>query len=167
MEDISSLTGYQMLFRLAMAEQEVSKLIGQLVFAYSKLVNNLHVCVAWHNDGRDIDKYGKIAEDLAAAELIKRIERQAETQFGKDSEQHRRYKYWATRAHKVREQRNIIMHARWSIEPYGRHAIATSTPVFVEPPNTIVYTTGALADICSDCDYLAEELMQLKNKYPL
>ena len=167
MEDTSSLTAYQMLARRSSAEQEFSRIIGQVVFAFSKLVNNLHLCVAWHNDGKDLDNYGEVAEDLVAAELIRRIERQAAARYGENSEQHRKYKQWAFRAHKVREQRNIIMHARWSIEPYGRHAIAVSTPVFVEPENSIIYTTGALLDVCSDCNFVAEELMQLKHKYRL
>jgi len=167
MEEIGSLTINQMLVRRASTEQEASRLIGQLVFAFSRLVTGLHLCVAWHNDGKDVMKYGEIAEDFAAADLIRGIERQAESRFGKESEQHKKYRYWAARAHKIREQRNIIMHSRWSIEAYGRHAIAVSTPVFVEPESPVTYTLGALADICSDCDVLTNDLAQLRQKYPL
>ncbi|WP_443096706.1 hypothetical protein ACTT2I_16625 [Stenotrophomonas sp. PUT21] len=167
MEDIESLTIGQMLARRSSAEQEASRLIGQLVFSFSRLVNNLHLCVAWHNDGKDLDRYGDAAGDLAAADLIKRIERQAASRFGEDSKRHKKYKYWTARAHKIREQRNIIMHSRWSIEPYGRHAVAISTPIFVEPKNELVYTLGTLADICADCEQLTNELAQLRTEHPL
>jgi hypothetical protein len=167
MEEIESLTISQMLARRSSAEQEASRLIGQLVFAFSRLVSNLHLCVAWHNDGKNIDRYGEIAGDFAAADLIKSIERQAASRFGEDSKRHKKYKYWAARAHEIREQRNIIMHSRWSIEPYGRHATAVSTPIFVEPQNELVYTLGKLADICADCELLTSDLVHLRTEHPL
>ena len=167
MEEVDSLTVNQMLARRTSAEQEVSRLIGQLVFSFSKLVSNLHLCVAWHDDGKHLDSYGKIAEELVAAELIKRIEGQAAVRFGESSKRHMKYKYWSIRAHQVREQRNIIMHSRWSIEPYGRHAIAITTPFFVEPQRSMIFTTGALADIYSNCESLVHELVTLRNEHPL
>lgn len=167
MDEAEALTINQMLARRSSAEQEVSRLIGQLVFAFSRLVNNLHLCVAWHNDGKDLDRYGDVAGSFAAAELIKKIEHQAAARFGEDSKRHKKYKLWAVRAHKMREQRNIIMHSRWSIEPYGRHAIAVPSPIFVEPQEELVYSLGKLADICADCELLTSELAELRRAYPL
>lgn len=167
MEEEESLTANQMLARRSSAEQEASRLIGQLVFAYSRFVSGLHLCVAWHNDGMDLHRHAAIAEDLVAADMIRRIERQAATRFGEDSKRHTKYKHWAKRAHHIREQRNIIMHSRWSIEAYGRHATAIPTPVFVQPQVEVVYTLGRLADICGDCELLTAELSELRAQYPL
>lgn len=81
MEEEDSLTANQMLARRSSAEQEASRLIGQLVFAYSRFVGGLHLCVAWRNDGMDLHRHAAIAEDLVAADLIRRIERQAATRL--------------------------------------------------------------------------------------
>ena len=59
------------------AEKEITGLIGQLVFDYSRFVTALHFCVAWHNQGKDLDTYSSIAEDLDVADLLRRIEKQA------------------------------------------------------------------------------------------
>lgn len=167
MEDVDRLTGCQMLARRASAEQEISRVIGQLIFAFSRLVDSLHLCVAWHNDGTDVASYGETAQDAVAARLIRQIERQAATRFGEGSRPHGRYTTWAVRAHAVRQHRNIVMHARWGMEAYGRHAVATTTPVFVEPQQSVIYTAGRLVDICTDCDELARELSRLRQDHPL
>lgn len=167
MEDFSSMTASEMFARRNTAENEISGIIGQLVFNYSRFVTGLHLCVAWHNEGKDLDSYPSIAEDLAAADLLKRIEKQALTKLGDTSVGFKKYKSWLRRAHQVRETRNIVMHSRWGIEPYGRHAIATSTPVFVEPAKEIIFTADRLRQLCQACDKLREELNKLREEHPL
>jgi hypothetical protein len=167
MEDFSSMTVIEICARRDVAKNEISGLIGQFVFNYSRFVTGLHLCVAWHNHGKDIDSYPSIAEDLAVADLLKRISKQASTKFEDRSVGLRKYNGWLRRAHELRETRNIIMHARWGIEPYGRHAIATSTPVFVEPAKEVIFTVDELRRLCHACDKLGEELNILRKEHPL
>jgi len=148
-------------------EQEVSRLIGQLVFAFSRLVQGLHLCAAWHDEGRHLHAYPSIAEDLGAAKLITRIREQARQRFGEGSEPYLEYRAWSKRADAVREQRNIIMHSTWSIEAYGRHATAISTPVLVEPASTHTYSVQQLLELCEACGTVASELSRLRKRYPL
>lgn len=167
MEELDSIPAYEMFARRDATEKEVASLLGQLVFAYSRFVTGLHLCVAWHNDGKGLDNYGAIAEDLAAANLLKMIEKQAQTKLGKTSVGFKKYKVWLRRAHQLRDIRNKIMHSRWGIEPYGRHAIAVSTPVFVVPVKEHVFTTERLRDVCGTPEKLIIELNQLRKEYPL
>lgn len=148
-------------------EKEVSALIGQLVFAYSRLVTGLHLCVAWLNDGKELDAYGTKAEDLAAADLIRKIEAQAKTKLGVKSAYFISYESWTRRAHAIRELRNVVMHSRWVIEPYGRHAIAAPTPIFVEPAKELTFTADQIRYACSECDSLTRELNRLRKECPL
>lgn len=166
MEDSDSMTASEMFARRDATENEISGLIGQLVFNYSRFVTGLHLCVAWHNEGKDLDRYPSIAEDLAAADLLRRIEKQALTKLEDKSTGLKKYKSRLRRAHQVRETRNIVMHSRWGIEPYGRHAIATS-PVFVEPPKEVIFTVDQLRQLCQACEKLSSELNELREEYPL
>lgn len=166
MEDLESLTLYQMMERRNSTEQEVSRLIGQLVFAFSRLVQGLHLCVAWHDDGRQLRAYPSVAQDLGAAALIKRIKEQAALRFG-ESVPYQEYAAWSERADEIRQHRNIIMHSTWSVEAYGRHAIAISTPVFVEPARTHTYSVQQLVELCEACSAVQSELSRLRKRYPL
>ncbi|GAA0887671.1 hypothetical protein [Rhodanobacter soli] len=167
MEDFDSMTASEMFARRDATENEISDLIGQLVFNYSRFVTGLQLCVAWHNEGKDLDSYPSIAEDLAAADLLKRIEKQALAKLRDTSTGFKKYKSWLHRAHQVRETRNIVMHSRWGIEPYGRHAIAISTPVFVEPAKEIIFTADQLRQLCQTCEKLSVELNKLREEHPL
>ena len=164
--DIGSMTAGEMLARRSAAEKEISGLIGRFVFSYSRFVTGLHICVAWHNDGKDITTYPSVAEDLAVADLLKKIEKQGLAKFGRGSTAFKKYKSWLRSAHHLREARNIIMHSRWGIEPYGRHATAIST-IFVEPVREVVFTSDQLQQLCGACDDLMAELNQLREVHPL
>ena len=166
MEDVSSMTASEMLARRDAGEKEISGLVGQFVFNYSRFVTGLHICVAWHNDGKDLASYPSVAEDLAVADLLRKIEKQGRIKLGGGSVGFKKIKRWLRRAHQLRETRNIIMHSRWGIEPYGRHAIATST-VFVEPAKEVVFTADQLRQLCRACDELKDELHQLCEENPL
>jgi hypothetical protein len=156
-----------MLARRDATEREVAAAIGKLVFIYSRFVTGLHLCVAWLEDGKHLKDYPEVAESLVVAELLKRIEKRASAKFGRQSSGFRAYKNWLRRAHQLREVRNIVMHSRWGIEPYGRHAIAVSTPVFVEPPEETTFTADQLQVICERCSQLIGDLNGLREAHPL
>ena len=166
-EDLSSMPAFEMLARREAAEKEITNLLGQLVFAYSRFVTGLHLCVAWHDDGKGINNYGDFAEDLSASDLLKSIDKQTHSKLGKNSPGFKKYKAWLRQAHQLRETRNTIMHSRWSIEPYGRHAIAVSTPIFVQPATEHIFTATQLRDLCDTSEKLINQLNKLRNEYPL
>jgi len=59
------------------------------------------------------------------------------------------------------------VHSRWSIEAYGRHAVAVTTPVFVEPAKEIIFTADQLRRVSQACETLRGELNGLREKHPL
>lgn len=166
-KDINLIPGHEMFVRRDHTEKLVAGYIGQLVFAYSRLVTSLHLCVAWHNEGKEYDSYSSKAEDIVVAELINKIENQAHVKFQNNSEGLMKYVKWANEANKLRRERNTIMHSRWGIEAFGRHAIAVTTPVLVEPINEIIFTTKQLRELCANCEKLDIELNKLRKDYPL
>jgi lysophospholipase L1-like esterase len=166
MENISLMTGAEMFARRDAIGAEVAALIGRFVFAYSRLNSALHYCVAWHNDGANLEIYSERAEGLSVAGLIKQIETQAKARYGHNSLAFQRYSAWASRAHAAREFRNLIMHSRWGIEPYGRYAIAVSTPPFVQPISERIISASQLETARATCDSLANELGALRHAFP-
>lgn len=167
MEDFSSMPAYEMFARRNAARDEISGVIGQFVFRYSRFVTGLHLCVAWHNDGSALDGYPAVAGDLAVADLLKRIEKQVLIKFEGESCAAESYASWLNRAHQLRRIRNTIMHSRWNIEAYGRHAVATSTPILVEPGRELIFTAHQLRQHCQDCEELSEELGTLRTTHLL
>lgn len=167
MDDLGSIPAYEMLERRRAGEKEIGDLLGQLVFGYSRFVDALHLCVAWRNGGKDLSNHGALAENLGTFELLRIIEKQACETFGIESPCFKKYKLWVARAHRLREIRNVLMHSRWGIDAYGRHATAVSTPLFVEPPKTHVVTTAQLRKLCDTSSKLISELSALRNEHPL
>lgn len=167
MEDVREMTGAEMFAKRDATMAEVATLIGQLVFSYSRLVSALHYCVAWHNSGASLDTYGESAAGFSSADLINKITSQAQARFGGNSPAFKQYAAWAKRAHEARELRNTVMHSRWGVEPYGRHAIAVSTPPFASPQQERIITSSTLQVACETCDALASELGALRGKFPL
>ena len=167
MEDLGSMTLAETFARRDVTEENVASAIGRLVLAYARLSSALHYCVAWHNDGASLDSYGNRAEDFSVAELINRTDAQAKSRYGSRSDVYHKYRTWAGKAHATRELRNLIMHSRWGIESFGRHAIAISTPPFVEPRKEHVISTEELDAARRTCIDLATELGKLREKYPL
>lgn len=166
-KDFDLMPMNEMFVRRNHTEKLVAGYIGQLVFSYSRLVTSLHLCVAWHNEGKELDSYSSKAEDFAAADLIKKIENQAHVKFIDKPEGLMKYKQWASEAHQLRQERNTIMHSRWGIEAFGRHAIAVTTPVFVEPIKEREFTSKQLRELCNKCEQLNTELNKLRKEYPL
>jgi hypothetical protein len=148
-------------------EADIASALGRLVFAYSRFVSALHYCVAWHNDGQHLQRYPAIAEDLGAANLLKRIEAQARARFGEGSPEYTQYASWVRKAHKLRELRNVVMHSRWNIETHGRYAIAISTPPFVEPETSHTFTLQILLDASVRAKDLVIELNVLRERHAL
>ncbi len=166
-KDFNLMPTNEMFIRRNHTEKLVAGYIGQLVFAYSRFVTGLHLCVGWHNEGKELDSYSSKAEDFVAADLIRKIENQAHVKFEDKSEGLMKYKQWASEAHQLRQERNTIMHSRWGIETYGKHAIAVTTPVLVEPIKDRELTSKQLRELCNKCEQLNTELNKLRNEYPL
>lgn len=167
MEDFGAMPASEMLARREASRNEIKGLIGQLVFDYSRFVAALHLCVGWHRGGKNLDTDPSIAGDLAAAELLKRIEKQVDVVFRSGSAGSKKYKAWLGRARTLRETRNVIMHARWGMEAFGRHAIAITTPVFAESAKEAVFTADELRSLCRSCETLSAELGKLREEHPL
>lgn len=165
-EDLGALTGFELFARRQAAEAAIAQGIGKLVFQYSRLISALHLCVAWHDEGKGLDSYGDTASDLAAWELLNRIERQARAKLAEEPAALKLYLAWLRRVHAVRTFRNLLMHSRLGIESYGRYAIATST-IFVEPPTTTNITVEDLEAQCDACDKLMSDLSKLRREHPL
>lgn len=167
MEDFDKMTATEMMVRRETAQQEIAQLIGQFLFAYSPFVTALHLCVAWFDSGKDLDDHAARAGGLSVADLLKDIEKRALSQYGEGTDARSRYKAWCNRAGALRTVRNDIAHARWEIEAFGRHAIATTTSVLVAPMKQREFTADRLRALCEECSELAEELSGLRTNFPL
>ena len=167
MDDFDSMPSTEMFARRDAAEKEISGLIGQFVFTYSRLVTGLHLCVAWHDEGKGLKKHAATAQDLGVSYLLRSIDKQARRTLGANSNGFKAYKNWLRRAHQIRETRNLLMHSRWGIEAFGRYAIAVTTPVLVEPVVERTFTADQLRFACQACEKLGTELNRLRQDHPL
>ncbi|GAB6197332.1 hypothetical protein [Lysobacter xanthus] len=167
MEDLDALPAYEMMARRHAAEKEIGDLLGQLVFGYSRFVDAINLCVGWRNNGSDLENVKKASEATGTFQLLQMLDAYAREAFGAKASSYKKYRVWLAKAHRLREQRNLLMHSRWYIEAYGRHATAISTPILVEPVVSHVITPDVLRDLCATCGNLVKELSKLRAEHPL
>ena len=166
-EAFDTMTAREMMARRAAAEQEIARLIGQVLFAYSRFVSAVHLGVAWLDHGGALDAHRERAGALSVGHLLQAIRDRVRGRLSDKPEGAARYIRWCDRASVLRAARNDIAHARWGMEAYGRHAIAVTTPVLVDPPEQREFTAAQLRDLCEQCSGLANELSELRRSFPL
>ena len=166
-DDFDTMPAYEMMARREAAEQETALLIGQFLFAYSRFVTATHLAVAWLGGGAALDAHRERARGYSVSDLLKALRARANAQLASGSDDLSRYTSWCDRADVLRATRNDIAHARWGMEAYGRHAIAVTTPVLVDPPEQREFTAAQLRDLCEECSGLANELSTLRRSFPL
>jgi hypothetical protein len=78
-----------------------------------------------------------------------------------------KYKKWLVQAHALRQLRNTIVHSRWGVDSYGRHVIAVTTPVLVDPACERPFTAEELAAAIETAEQLMRALNRLRKDHPL
>ena len=166
-DEFDTMTAREMMARRAAAEQEIARLIGLFLFAYSRFVTAVHLAVAWFDHGAALDEHAERAGALSVGHLLKCIRERAQDRIPEKSKGWVSYIQWCDRANALRAARNDIAHARWGIEAYGRYAIAVTTPVLVEPAKQREFTAAQLQALSKECSELVEELSALRKAFPL
>jgi hypothetical protein len=156
--NLADIPAWRMMEMRADGQREIATAIGEFLFAYSRFVTDLHLCVAWQGRGAE----ARTTKDLGVAALLGAIEDHGRASIAADSTPKEEFERWLGAAHRLRNIRNVLVHSRFGIEAYGRFMELVSTPVRVEPIDSRNFTAGDLRQLCEELPQLSARLAHFR-----
>lgn len=147
-------------------EADSAALLGRMVFAFSYLDVNLGLALAWVNDGKELEAQTKKVASLNVNEKLARLESEVAAKHPVGSKRRKAYDAWISRMHKVRLQRNEMVHGRWGVEPH-RNVVVNIIGLPNGDQRVVEYTIDELAAVNEELRLLNRELGRLRDLWPV
>ena len=148
-------------------EQSVASVLGRMLFEFARLDMALGLCLAWSDNGRQIDARSDQVSHYGFHKRLDYLRTLVFEAFPAESREHIEYCEWLTRADKVRLVRNKLVHGRWGIDPYRQQAInIVGLPTSAEQAETR-YTIEELEATLAEMKVLGARFSALRGQWPL
>jgi hypothetical protein len=138
-----------------------------MLFEFSRLDVNLGLCLVWVDNGAKIKSLTETTADLNLNAKLVELSKHVDAKLPSGSKRHKSYTAWLERAHKVRQQRNELVHGRWGIVPHSNKVVNVLGLPTSESQRTVEYTIEELAAINEELRFLQSELSRLREHWPL
>ena len=148
-------------------ENEAAKLLGQMLFAFSRLDMNLGLCLVWVGGGVELERRTEIIASYNINAKLNELDREVDARFPSDSDGYRAYKSWLDRAHKIRLQRNELVHGRWGVDPVINRIVNIQGLPTSGSQKTEEYDLDGLASVNGELGWLEAELSRIRRQWPL
>lgn len=159
-------TAGQLWARQEAMQAEAALLLGQMLFAFSSIDVNLGLCLAWADNGKELEtRSDSIAEQNIHTKLAT-LSRHVQEKFPSGSQCRVAYESWIERVHAARSQRNQMVHGRWGIEAH-RHRVINVIGLPSGTQQSIEYKLEDLTAFNEELHALAQELTRLRKRWPL
>jgi hypothetical protein len=97
-------------------ENEAARLLGFMIFEYSRMEMDLGLFLAWADEGRSLDHNSKQVADTTFNERLVRLRKAVLVRHADPPTVISAYENWLDEAHALRELRNSLFHGRWGVE---------------------------------------------------
>jgi hypothetical protein len=140
-----------------------------MLFELSRLELNLGLCIAWFDDGADVEGQSKKFNSKGLGEKFEAVRKQLvlKASDGLEANAITSWQRWLDRANQIRETRNYFVHGRWGTNL----ETITVTNVVGLPSSGLQqerqYTLDQLGQIRREIRDVAAELHKLREKWPL
>ena len=150
-------------------EDAAASNLGHMLFELSRLELNLGLCIAWFDDGADVEGQYRKFNSKGLGEKFEAVRKQLELKAsdGLEANAITSWQRWLDRANQIRETRNNFVHGRWGTNL----ETITVTNVVGLPSSGLQqerqYTLDQLGQIRREIRDVAAELHKLREKWPL
>jgi hypothetical protein len=151
-------------------EDAAASNLGHMLFELSRLELNLGLCIAWFDDGADVEGQSKKYNTKGLGEKFEALRKQLDMKRCNESLEANAiaaWQRWLDRADQIRDTRNNFVHGRWGTNPVS----ITVTNVVGLPSSGLQqeqhYTLDQLGQIRREIQDVAAELHKLRGKWPL
>jgi hypothetical protein len=151
-------------------EDAAASNLGHIIFELSRLELNLGLCIAWFDDGADLEEQSKKYNTKGLGEKFEAVRKQLEMKRideRLEANAITAWQRWLDRADQIRVIRNNFLHGRWATNTQT----ITVTNVVGLPSSGLQqerqYTLDQLSQIRREIQNAAAELHMLRGKWPL
>ncbi len=151
-------------------EDAAASNLGHILFELSRLELNLGLCIAWFDEGFDVEGQSKKYNSKSLGDKFEAVRKQLEIKRSNESLEANAitaWQRWLDRADQIRETRNNFVHGRWGTNP----ANITVTNVVGLPSSGLQqereFSLDQLGQIRIEIRAFAAELHKLREKWPL
>jgi len=148
-------------------ESEAATLLGKMLFEFSRLDVNLGLCLVWIDGGSKLASLTKTVSTYNMNTKLDELAKLVDAKLTPGSKRHKAYKTWLEQAHKVRQQRNDLVHGRWGVDAAKNQVINILGLPTSDAQCEIRYSIKELASINEDLQKLQQELSRLRTHWPL
>jgi hypothetical protein len=164
---MDDMTAKQMMAARSSTESAAATLLGQMLFEFARFEMALGLCLVWSNDGQELEALTKKVSGLTLDKKLDLMTELVEQKFVQGSKKRTKYEQWIESAHKLRVQRNELVHGRWGVDAYGRHVINVlglpTSPDQRETP----YSLNDLGEVLAEMKRLQASICKLTEQWPL
>lgn len=164
---MNDITAGELWARREALEQEAATVLGNMLFEFSRLDVSLGLYLVWVDSGAKLQSLTETVADLNLNAKLLELSKHVEAKLPNGSKRHKAYVAWLERTHKVRQQRNELVHGRWGIEAHKNKVVNVIGLPTSESQRTVEYTIEELAAINEELRLLQHELSRLREHWPL
>lgn len=147
-------------------EAEAAALVGQMLFAFSRIDMNLGLCLAWVGGGTRLEARSNEVAALGIRERLDALMEHVLVNLPADSKSQISYKRWIRRTHAARIMRNQMVHGRWHVDAL-RQKVVNIIGLPSGKQQTVEYTLAELSTFNERLHSLVQELATLRKNWPL
>jgi hypothetical protein len=162
-------TGIEIAEEQERLESESAKILGRLVFEYSRLEMELGLTLAWTDDGRELERLTSEIGDFNLKRRLGRLEAEVKTKYGdvKGAEARKGYADWLGEANRLRTLRNQFFHGRWGISAVRQQVFNVVGLPTSPAQREVGYSISDLEGVLESVRMLRRQLMKLNKSWPV
>lgn len=164
---MSELTAGELWARRDALEEDAATLLGKMLFEFARLDLNLGLCLAWEDGGSKLESLTKTVSTYNMNTKLDKLAKLVDSTLPHGSKRFKAYKTWLDRAHKVRQQRNELVHGRWGVDAANSQVVNIVGMPTSDDQREIRYSIEELASINDELRQLQRELSRLREHWPL
>lgn len=147
-------------------EQASATTLGRMIFEFSRLDMALGLMLAWAYEGSQVEKLTKTVSGYTFHKKLNLLEELAREKYHDNQEATEAHTKWSAEAHKVRTNRNDLIHGRWGVD-HMKNQVVNIVGLPTGEQLDRRYTIPELRAVLLRMQQLQEELSNLRDRWPV
>jgi hypothetical protein len=147
-------------------EHASATILGQMIFAFSRLDVALALHLVWSNDGSQLIELTKKVEILNFWEKLDFLQELVTAKY-EGQKASSLYRQWLADTHATRTIRNELVHGRWGTDPMKNEVVNVVGLPTSSKQRSKGYTISALKSALKQMEQLQVRLTELREKWPV
>ena len=147
-------------------EQASATTLGRMIFEFSRLDMALGLMLVWAYDGSQLEKLTKTVSGYTFHKKLDLLAELAREKYQSNQEAMEAHTKWSAEAHKVRTNRNNLIHGRWGVD-HMKNQVVNIVGLPTGEQIDQRYTIPELKAVLERLQQLQKELSNLRERWPV